>query len=96
MDPKLTAYYRGSVSRRIPVLLAARERLLEEDETAAVGEEIRQIAHALKGTGRSYGVPEVSDAAEAVEDAPPEADLSPVLDRLLEVLHGVAGSGDPP
>lgn len=96
MDPKLVAYYRGSVGRRIVVLEAARQRLGEGTEADEAGKEIRQIAHSLKGTGRSYGFPEVSDAALEVEEAQSGADLSPSLDQLLEVLRAVAEFGGEP
>lgn len=93
MDSKLVAYYRGSVGRRIAALKTAQGLLQNTAQAAAARAEIQRIAHALKGTGSSYGFPEISDAARDVEVAPPEVDLSPALGRLLEVLEAVAEPG---
>lgn len=93
MDPKLVTYYRGSVGRRIATLEAARRRLRQGPGVEEAGEEIRRIAHSLKGTGSSYGFPEVSEAAGAVEEAALEDDFSQLLERLLAVLGKVADPG---
>jgi chemotaxis protein histidine kinase CheA len=94
MDPKLIAYYRGSVRRRIPVLQAARQRLGKESGAKDAEEEIRRIAHSLRGTGLSYGFPEVTNYALEVEEAPPGSDFSRSLGRLLAVLQSVAEPGE--
>lgn len=46
--------------------------------------EIRRIAHGLAGTAGTFGFPQISDAARAVEEAP--GDLRTPLARLLELL----------
>ena len=46
---------------------------------------IRRIAHALHGSGGTYGFPAISEAASIAEDAP-EAELAAAVRALLEIL----------
>ena len=57
---------------------------------------IRRIAHQLRGTGSSYGLPAVSVAGAAVENAP-AGDLEAPLRVLLRLLHRIKleGAADP-
>jgi DNA-binding response OmpR family regulator len=84
---ELQHLYRSALAGRIEALERARDRLLGGDEAAV--DAIRRVAHALRGSGGTYGFPEVSAAAGAVEEvAVPE--LADELGRLLDVLRGVA------
>jgi DNA-binding response OmpR family regulator len=83
----LTQVYRDALLGRIEALEGARaaraERALESVAT------IRRIAHSLRGSGGTFGFPEVSAAAAALEDAS-ESNFEAALDALLQVLGGVA------
>lgn len=58
-------------------------------------EAARRIAHTLKGTGTSYGFPQVTEAGRAVLKAA-DADLGAATDELLETLRRVARSAEDP
>jgi DNA-binding response OmpR family regulator len=49
---------------------------------------VRRIAHALRGSGATYGYPEITDRAAAVENALDRDELPP-LDRLIDTLKEV-------
>ena len=87
MDPKLIAYYQSSLARKVSVLEDLGERLVEEPE---LGDEVRRIAHSLKGTGKSYGFPQISEVAAVAEAAEDGELLGQGLGDLLEVLREVA------
>lgn len=80
----LQRIYRQALPDRIAALETAR---------AAGGkdaiETTRRIAHALRGSGGTYGFPEVSQAADAVERASAD-DLQARLDDLLAILRTIA------
>ena len=71
---------------QLPVRLAEMERL------AAAGPdrwlELRAIAHKIAGQGGTFGAPEVSRAAAAVEDAGP-AELTDALAALARAVREV-------
>jgi diguanylate cyclase (GGDEF)-like protein len=85
----LKACYRQGLTARIGALEAAR-RSLREKAPDAVGT-IRRLAHALRGSGGTYGFPEVSEAARLVEQAP-EASLEAEVELLLKVLRPIAAT----
>lgn len=66
---------------------AALESLDAGGDEAA--DSLRRLAHSLRGSGATYGFPEVTDAAALVEDATPDA-LRGAVRELLGVLRGVA------
>lgn len=68
--------------------LPARIAALEEARDARQESELRAIAHALRGSGATYGFPGVTEAAGALESAPPE-ELSARTGELLAVLRSV-------
>ncbi|HUF50480.1 MAG TPA: Hpt domain-containing protein [Longimicrobiales bacterium] len=84
---ELTALYRSALPARIAELEAARARLAVD---AGAVTDMRRIAHALRGSGGTYGFPDVSAAAAAVEDAAP-ADLPQRVAALLALLRSTAG-----
>ena len=72
------------IAGQIASLEDAREALAR-GETAAE-ETIRRIAHSLRGSGGTYGYPQVTVAAGAAVDAPSERLVDEVV-NLLNVLH---------
>ncbi|MGH7465316.1 MAG: Hpt domain-containing protein, partial [Longimicrobiales bacterium] len=90
MHDDLQALYRQALPARIAAL---KEALGAAGGDAA----ILAIAHALRGSGATYGFAEITAAAGAVESATPEElqsrtdDLIAVLER---VIAGGAGSSD--
>jgi two-component system, cell cycle response regulator len=85
----LSGRYREGLSVRIDALKAARA-LLEERPADAV-ESIKRIAHSLKGSGGTYGFPEISAAAAAVGEASIAA-LPAAIEQLLATLRAVVES----
>lgn len=86
----LQAQYLAGLPGRVESLGRALERL-DGPEAAAARAEIRKIAHELHGSGETYGHPEISAAAGAVEAAEP-AGLTGAVGRLLEIVREVAAS----
>lgn len=86
----LTQVYRDALVGRIEALEVARgtrpERAAESVAT------IRRVAHSLRGSGGTFGFPEISDAAALVEDAS-ETQLDAALQDLLVVLRSVTRGG---
>jgi CheY-like chemotaxis protein/HPt (histidine-containing phosphotransfer) domain-containing protein len=87
----LQAYYRSSLKDRIETLEAVRDALARRDSEAV--EAVRRTAHSLKGTGSSFGFPEVTRAAQVVLDAPDSA-VSETAAAMIEILRRVAAGGD--
>lgn len=83
----LQAYYRGSLRNRIETLEGVREDLARHDPEAV--DSVHRIAHSLKGTGASYGFPEITHAAQAVLDAP-DAGIVETTAAMIETLRLVA------
>jgi two-component system, OmpR family, response regulator len=83
---KLKQFYRQALGARIAELQEA-HALLPGEPAAEL--RIRRVAHALRGSGGTYGFPEITVAAAAVEDAPLEV-LASEVDALLAVLRGAA------
>lgn len=79
-------------------LLALPERAAEIRDAARRGQhgdaqalaEARNLAHRLRGTAGSFGMPEVGRLAGAIEDALARRDLGPKLDALLHQLEDAA------
>ncbi len=91
--PNLVDWYRGSVAERAESLRAALRRW-EKGEPEAE-EEIRRIGHMLKGSGKSFGFPIVTDVGALVEAASRD-DLGNRASELVYVLRSVAVSDDAP
>ena len=86
----LKALFRKALPARIAALEAGRGPL--ETGAAEAWTEVRRLAHSLRGSGGTYGFPEVTEAARLLEDAS-EADRPRQLDHLLDVLRQVAAGG---
>ncbi len=85
----LKKWYRGGLATRLNALRAA-QRELDHDSSAI--DSIRRIAHTLRGSGTTYGFPQVSETAGAVEDANPE-EFNSHLKILLQTLEEVSSFG---
>jgi diguanylate cyclase (GGDEF)-like protein len=85
----LKACYRQGLIARIGALESARRALREKAPDAVAT--IRRLAHALRGSGGTYGFPEVSEAARLVELAS-EMMLEEEVGRLLKILRPIAAS----
>src|SRR5690606_40405876 len=79
----LKKWYKAGLATRVEALKAARRDM---DGTAEPMESARRIAHTLRGTGATYGFPEISETAAALEDAAKE-DFEPALERLLAAIE---------
>ena len=79
--------YRDALVGRIVALKAA-QMVFEANQSGAAAS-IKEIAHMLKGSGGTYGFPEITTAAAALEHAP-EEQLLTRLDELLVLMEGVA------
>lgn len=84
----LRAEYRAGLRRRIETLEGYVPQL-EGSETAR--EAVRRQAHSLKGSGQTYGYPEITTAAGPCEAASDE-DLLERLQALLDVLRATVGA----
>ena len=80
MQDDLRTLYRQA----LPARIAALEAACAVDD----GDAIRAIAHALRGSGATYGFPTVTVAAGAVESASADELMARTLD-LIAVLRGV-------
>ncbi len=82
----LKRHYRDSLTRRIAALETHLQNLRHEGEHAGAVAEIRGLAHALKGSGATYGFAVISETAAATEEAPVDH-LPEALDHLLTILR---------
>ncbi len=89
----LKPLYRQAVVVRIAEIHAALDA--GEPVSAAREQALRSIAHSLRGSGGTYGFPEVSTAAGAVEDAPSH-DVAANARELLLVLDRIVSGGPKP
>lgn len=84
----LRRWYRGNLRTKRAELVELRQQGGEEAEAG-----IRRIAHGLRGSGKTYGYPKLTDHARAVERSSPE-DLQAELETLLEVIDGITAQDD--
>src|SRR6185503_19910084 len=87
---ELRAGYRNRLPTRIAALETALDGICRQDADAV--EALRRIAHQLRGSGATYGFPEISQAARDVEEAG-HPDLPAALRALLAALRLAAESG---
>jgi HPt (histidine-containing phosphotransfer) domain-containing protein len=86
----LKKWYRAGLATRIEALKAARREL---DGSREPVESVRRIAHTLRGSGATYGFPEITEKAAALEDSTPEA-FPQALENLLEIIQEVVARGE--
>ena len=87
---ELRSWYRNRLPARIGALEAALDGICGQNAEAVAS--VRRIAHQLRGSGATYGFPEISEMARTVEEAEEKA-LPEVLQALLQTLRSAAGSG---
>jgi len=87
---ELKRKYREGLAPRIKAL----EALVDAPDGPApeAVESLRRIAHTLAGSGGTFGFPEITEAARALEYAP-DPEIRTRSAALLEVLRKVAGAG---
>lgn len=84
----LKSWYRSNLVSRIDALENAKKNLNTNPEETI--DSIRRIAHSLRGSGATYGFPEISEAAAKVEEADNEA-IPDTLEHFLHTLTAIAG-----
>ena len=87
----LKRIYREALAARIDALEAAGMALSADDPDAI--DSIRRLAHTLKGSGGTYGFPEITDAAAALEGAGGD-EIHAQLDALMMILRQVVAGGE--
>lgn len=86
MQDELRRQYVESLPERLKQLRALAAALLKGDETAIEG--IRMLAHSMHGSGATYGLPAISEAARRVEHAA-ATELLKAIPELANVLKAV-------
>ncbi|NQT63288.1 MAG: response regulator [Candidatus Marinimicrobia bacterium] len=92
MKQEFQKIYLQKLGPSIEALLAAGKGLSRNFEESAIS--IRRLVHSLRGSGGTYGFPEISELSAATEDAPDD-ELAETLDRLIEHLQGLYGENRP-
>lgn len=88
---EIRTWFRQGLIARIDALNSAKAALQQQELQA--GESIRRIAHSLRGSGQTYGFPEITRMAGEVEEAT-DTGLLTSLDRLLAAMREVASGAD--
>ena len=84
MQNTLASWYLASLSAHADGLEEAMTRLQSSGDEAP----LRRLAHRLRGSGGSYGFPEITEAATAVEDAV-EGGVRTPTEELVELLRSL-------
>lgn len=87
----LQEFYRSAVGDQVAAL--ERAIILFESGVSNAEEKIRQLAHTLKGSGSSYGFPEVSEAAAIVERSAMDS-LPSTAWKLVDILKTITDGAD--
>jgi two-component system cell cycle response regulator len=84
---ELKNWYRERLSTRIAALEEARAGLQKGDPEAV--DSVRRLAHSLRGSGATYGFPEITESARAVEEAEDKGlvECAEALIRTLRTVH---------
>ncbi len=86
-DPDMAEIIQGFVGRLAGQLGAMRQTLADGQH-----EELRRLAHKLKGAGGSYGYPSLTDACKVLEDAAKLQDhaaAATALDTVATLIHAI-------
>lgn len=75
---ELVEFFVGQMPERVDALRASFE--------SGSLEELRSLAHQLKGAGGSYGFPQITDSARRLEERAMRADLDEVRRELDELV----------
>jgi len=90
---ELQEAFRARLPSRIDALEAALGAVGESPDGA---EAVRRLAHGLKGSGTTFGFPEITAAAEAVEKAKSKKKLTAATQHLLDLLRHTVEGGEAP
>lgn len=90
--PSLQEWYREALRRRVAELESLRPGLINVEADAV--SRARRVGHALRGSGGSFGFPEVSEAGRLLDEAAPDAVLRRT-EAALHLLRGLAWPHDP-
>ncbi len=82
----LKQFFLSALSTRTEALETA-ATTMDADPAGALAT-IRRLAHSLRGSGATYGYPEITEAAMRVEEAEPE-DVPPLLRELVRTMKGI-------
>ncbi|VAW05422.1 hypothetical protein MNBD_ACTINO01-396, partial [hydrothermal vent metagenome] len=88
---ELHEFYLASLGPRIEALTIAADALAGGDLDAR--DSIRRVAHQLKGSGASYGFPEVTARSVDVLDAPPSEIVEATLSLIAFLAELTGGPG---
>ena len=70
--------------------MPTRVQALQDSFESGALEDVRSIAHQLKGAGGSYGFPQITESARALEEHADSADLDAVrrsVDELIAICN---------
>ncbi len=96
MMQELTRWYLDTLLDRASELENALGLLVGDDDRLTTIDTIRRIAHALRGSGATYGYPQITATAAAVDDAP-DNDIEERTRQLIASLRTtVAQHRSPP
>jgi len=82
----LKQLYRDGLISRLEAIESAKKELVKNDPE--IKESIKRIAHSLRGSGTTYGFPEITKFAGEVEDAE-DMDIQPKTEQLIKLLKEV-------
>ena len=81
-DAELVEYFLSELPSRVDTIIAA----FSNDDFA----ELARVAHQLKGAGGSYGFPQITELARALEERADSADVDAVrqsIDDLIAICN---------
>ena len=87
MQDDLKQFYRSALHARIEALETA-ATTMDADPAGSLAT-IRRLAHSLRGSGTTFGYPQITEAAVALEDAEPE-EVPALLRDLIRTMKSVA------
>lgn len=90
---ELQSWYRGAMGRRVDELRELRPRLVSRNGRAR--DHARKIGMSLRGSGGTFGFPEISDAAALLETAR-DTDVLRRVEGLIGLLRDFAAASDGP
>lgn len=90
---ELQSWYRGAMGRRVDELRELRPRLVARNGRAR--DHARKIGMSLRGSGGTFGFPEISDAAALLETAR-DTDVLRRVEGLIGLLRDFATASDGP
>jgi chemotaxis protein histidine kinase CheA len=94
---ELSAAYGRRILERVQAVRAGWSEVRRRGRAAPGASDLKRLLHSLKGTGRTFGYPQVSEGARQLEDAladlaraPQDAGAVERFDALLDELERIA------